>query len=54
MRLDEQAGTGEVHILSDAHDKRIIPSVVSYTANAEPVVGYAAKALAATNPKNTV
>ena len=41
-------------ILADAEGRRLLPSVVNFPANGEPVVGVAAKRIQTVEPERTV
>ena len=46
--------SGQADTLPDHQGRHLLPSVVRYSANAEPVVGHDAKAAAAVDPLNTI
>ena len=46
--------SGKVHVLSDEHGLRLLPSVVSFHPNGEVLVGASAKSRRIIDPKNTV
>jgi molecular chaperone HscA len=46
--------SGVATVLSDAHGRRLLPSVVRYHADGKVDVGYPAQAKAAVDPKNTI
>jgi molecular chaperone HscA len=46
--------SGQASTLPDADGQHLLPSVVRYVPNAEPIVGYAAKAAIINDPLNTI
>jgi molecular chaperone HscA len=46
--------SGQASTLPDADGRHLLPSVVRYVPNAEPIVGYAAKAAIIEDPLNTI
>ena len=46
--------SGQASTLPDADGRHLLPSVVRYVPNAEPIVGYAAKAAIIDDPLNTI
>lgn len=45
---------GSTEILSDEQDRPLIPSIVHFRAEQEPIIGYEAGALASHDPQNTI
>lgn len=45
---------GSTEILSDEQDRPLIPSIVHFRAEQEPIIGYEAGALASQDPQNTI
>ncbi len=46
--------SGQASTLADAQGRHLLPSIVRYVANAEPIVGYAAQAAIIEDPLNTI
>ena len=46
--------SGQADTLADEQDRHLLPSVVRYQSNQQPLVGYEARAVAAEDPLNTI